>query len=674
MKTHHQNTWQFAKLFLAALVFAVGVVACGGGGGGGGGGTSAGIVSGSQLAIKSVSIEAATPAPVESSGAGTLSARSAFVIAANADFILSVTVENTGGTVSPANTSFVLYRSDDKATLEEIGDVVGTYAVGAVAAESERVITQEISVATLSTDSTKPTRFVVEGQFAGETDVAGEEAVSNDYLGVEVYTDADGGVVNEDELITGNTIVAVIDYDWSATVTVSASAAVVGERITLTAVVTNNADSRAPRASLVFYRSTDTTIADTDDSVVTFSIRPLAAAATVIITATDSPTAGAYYYGACVVGAGDNVSTNDCSTGIAVAVTPKYGALAFEATASDWFGDASVNQPTQALAHSEAIRLCGLDGGTNCRVLATFTAHIAYAGGVKSGDDTKAILAWATRDTLASAVSAATAKCVTDGGASSGDYACAPLGTFSDEYDSSHSNSPATAGTETSGSEEVASDIAFEADPVFDLSVTAFSVNPSSVAGGGSVTFLSTVTNAASSNASSPAADLNYYQSTDSTISTSDTLLGFVDVSALAPGRTSSLSASVTAPSSAGSYYFGACLVEAGTAADVFADNNTSNNCSTSARLTVTSSSGGGGGGGGGGGSNPGDGSCYSGLLLTAGNSCTLSGGGRFEVNSSGTQACFRNTGLNLCAGGSLTGFNGINAIKETGGWRITVL
>ena len=119
-----------------------------------------------NLPSQSVIIEADTTAPVESSGAGALSARSAFVIAANADFILSVTVENTGkGTVSPANTSFVLYRSDDKATLEAIGDVVGTYAVGAVAAESERVITQVITDATLSTDSTKPTRFVVEGQF-----------------------------------------------------------------------------------------------------------------------------------------------------------------------------------------------------------------------------------------------------------------------------------------------------------------------------------------------------------------------------------------------------------------------------------------------------------------------------------------------------------------------------
>ena len=669
MKTHHQNTWQFAKLFLAALVFAFGVVACGGGGGGssssggGGGGNSMNVLpSGYQLAITNVSISAATPAPAAASGAGTLAARSAFVPAADdVDLVVSVTVKNSGGNASPV-TSFELYRSAD-AVLQSSDTGVGTYSVPAVAADGVQVVIATFTTGMLPADPASPTHFIAAGQFGDETLKSSDE-VANDFRGVEVYS-TDGVVISNGSAITGANIVAEFDYDWSASgvAKVDSSSVPVGEQITVTVDVTNKSAFRAPSASLSFYRSSTSAI--TFSSTGGIGVASISALATggvkpVSFSVSAPDTTGNYFYGACIVATDDSDLTNDCSTGVQVTVTPKYGALAFEATASDWFGDASVNQPTQALAHSEAIRLCGLDGGTNCRVLATFTAHIAYAGGIKSGDDTTAILAWATRDTLSSAVSAATAKCVTDGGASSGDYACAPLGTFSDEYDSSHSNSPATAGTEASGSEEVAADVALEPS-VFDLSVSAFSVSPSSVAAGGSVVLRATVTNAASSSASSPATTLRYYRSTSSTISASDTQVATDSVGVLAASATSSEIASVSAPSSAGTYYYGACVA----ATD---DNDTSNDCSTGARLTVTGSS------GGGGGSNPGDGSCYSGLLLTAGNSCTLSGGGRFEVNSSGTQACFRNTGLNLCAGGSLTGFNGINAIKETGGWRITVL
>ena len=472
MKTHHQNTWQFAKLFLAALVFALGMVACGGGGGGGGGGTSAGInpsTGGYQLAIKSVSIEAAAAAPVESSGAGTLSARSAFVIAANADFILSVTVENTGKGTSPANTSFVLYRSDDKATLEAIGDVVGTYAVGAVGGDSERVITQVITDATLSTDSTKPTRFIVEGQFAGETVAADgdDEAVSNDYLGVEVYTNAGGSVVNEDDLITGTEIVAVIDYDWSAT---GATAELVGDQIAVSVVVTNLSEHRADKgATLSFYRSGSSPVTTSDTGVGMVSISRLAAGgkSTESIEIPAPTTEGTYYYGACIVSDDDSTANNNCATDSdAVVLTKKYGVVAFDEIGDEWFGDASVNQSTVADAYSEAIRLCVADGGSSsgCEALVTFTAHAAYAGGVKIGDDTKAILAWATGNTLARAESAALAKCEAEGGATSGAYACAPLGNFSDEYDNSHSNSPAIDGTETSGYREVV--FALEQGPV----------------------------------------------------------------------------------------------------------------------------------------------------------------------------------------------------------------
>ena len=465
MKTHHQNTWQFAKLILAALVFALGMVACGGGGGGSSSVTISPAKKGSQLAIASISVEAA--APVESSGAGTLSARSAFVITADAvNLRLLITVENKGDTKS-APTSIVVRRSDGEATLQTTGAPIRTYSVAAIEPKSEMLISPVITMtATLSADSTKPTRFIVEGQFAGETDAAGVDAVSNDYLGVEVYTDADGSV-NDDDLITGTEIVDIINYDWSATgATASKTSSVAtGERITLTIDVTNTIASRAPKASLSFYRSGDSTITinDTPVDVAPVSILALAAGATSkVSTDVFAPSStGTYYYGACVVSDDDSDSSNDCSTSVEVAVTvaTKYGALAFGEDADGfWYSSTSVDQPTQAAAHSEAIRVCESDSNLytyTCAVLVTFTAHIAYAGGTRT-NGADGVLAWATRNTLPAAETAAVAQCRSAGGKTSGEGACALIDTYIDRAPNSHSNSPAIAGAEAQGYEPLA--------------------------------------------------------------------------------------------------------------------------------------------------------------------------------------------------------------------------
>ena len=717
MKTHHQNTWQFAKLFLAALVFAFGVVACGGGGGGssssggGGGGNSMNVLpSGYQLAITNVSISAATPAPAAASGAGTLAARSAFVPAADdVDLVVSVTVKNSGGNASPV-TSFELYRSVD-AVLESSDKNEELIPVPAVAADGIQVVIATFTTEMLPADPASPTHFIAAGQFGDETLKSSDE-VANDFRGVEVYS-TDGVVISNGSAITGANIVAEFDYDWSASgvAKVDSASVPVGEQITVTVDVTNKSAFRAPSASLSFYRSST--------SAITFSgtggigVASISALATggvkpVSFSVSAPDTTGNYFYGACIVATDDSDLTNDCSTGVQVTVTPKYGVVAFEKTANgeEWFGDTSINQPTVALAYSEAIRLCGLDGGTNCEALVTFTAHVAYAGGVKSDDDTRAILAWATGNTLARAESAALAKCVADGGADSGTYACAPLGNFSDEYDNSHSNSPAVDGTETSGSEEVATDvgdfelsaIAFSINPKvasdgeyltfittignavsatasspwtvlhyyfafggateitgtsdtnenasaydlvdpllpgetkvityvlalgssghrsnyywggcieesnlihdctegvqveinwldMDLSVTAFTISPASVTKEGTITVNATVANASSATVASPAADLDYYVSSDSTISTSDTYLDSDDVSALSAGQTSNISTSLTAPDTAGTYYVGACVIEDETFGATFVDTDTSNNCSAGVQLVVT--------------------------------------------------------------------------------------
>ncbi|MCP4000189.1 MAG: hypothetical protein GY727_04680, partial [Gammaproteobacteria bacterium] len=78
------------------------------------------------------------------------------------------------------------------------------------------------------------------------------------------------------------------------------------------------------------------------------------------------------------------------------------------------------------------------------------------------------------------------------------------------------------------------------------------------------------------------ATTLRYYLSSNSTISSGDTLLDTDAVSALAAGGSSPESVAVNAPSSDGTYYVGACVDS------VTGETSTGNNCSTGVQLTVT--------------------------------------------------------------------------------------
>ncbi len=79
----------------------------------------------------------------------------------------------------------------------------------------------------------------------------------------------------------------------------------------------------------------------------------------------------------------------------------------------------------------------------------------------------------------------------------------------------------------------------------------------------------------------SAATTLRYYQSTDATIDTSDTEVDTDDVAALAASESASMSKELTAPDTAGTYYYGACV-------DAVADeSDTTNNCSSGYEIVV---------------------------------------------------------------------------------------
>ena len=97
----------------------------------------------------------------------------------------------------------------------------------------------------------------------------------------------------------------------------------VGATFTLSATVTNDGDAASAATTLRYYLSTDELIKTSDTQVDTDAVAELAASGTssqsVSLTA---PSAGIYYYGACVDSVtGESDTTNNCSESVPVDVT-----------------------------------------------------------------------------------------------------------------------------------------------------------------------------------------------------------------------------------------------------------------------------------------------------------------------------------------------------------------
>ena len=114
-----------------------------------------------------------------------------------------------------------------------------------------------------------------------------------------------------------------------------------------------------------------------------------------------------------------------------------------------------------------------------------------------------------------------------------------------------------------------------------DLIVESPSINNNTPTPGRLIRLSTTVRNQGDGRA--PSTTLRYYQSTDETIDQSDTEIDTDYVSSLDPSETSDEWDSFSAPSSAGTYYYGAC-VEA-----VTGESDTGNNCSSAVTVTVRS-------------------------------------------------------------------------------------
>ena len=112
-----------------------------------------------------------------------------------------------------------------------------------------------------------------------------------------------------------------------------------------------------------------------------------------------------------------------------------------------------------------------------------------------------------------------------------------------------------------------------------DLVVDMPTVDVSAPAAGARFTLNATVRN--QGNGRSDSTMLRYYQSTDSTITTGDTEVGTDSVFRLDASESGAESISLTAPSTPGTYYYGACV---GPVSD---ESDTTNNCSSAVTVTV---------------------------------------------------------------------------------------
>ena len=116
-------------------------------------------------------------------------------------------------------------------------------------------------------------------------------------------------------------------------------------------------------------------------------------------------------------------------------------------------------------------------------------------------------------------------------------------------------------------------------DDTPDLAVDGPTVSNSSLSAGASFTLSVTVRN--QGRGESGSTTVRYYQSTDAIITSSDTLVGTESIEGLRPSASTDLSISLTAPSTAGTYYYGACV-------DMNSDETgTVNICSSAVAVTV---------------------------------------------------------------------------------------
>ena len=487
---------------------------------------------------------------------------------AGASFTLSATVRNHGSGRS-ASTTLRYYRSTD-ATITTGDTGVGTDSVSGLDAQGSGA--ESISVTASSTPGTY--------YYGACVDSTSDESDTTNNCSAAVTVTVGAAPTPAPDLVVGSP-------------TVDASAPVAGERFTLSAVVRNLGDGRSASTTLRYYQSVDATITTGDTEVGTDAVFGLDAQESgdesISVTAPSTP--GTYYYGACVDSLSDESdTTNNCSTAVAVTVgaapTPAPDLVVGSPTV-----DASAPVAGERFTLSAVVRNLG-DGRSAFTTLryyqsvdATITTGDTEVGtdavfgldAQESGDESISVTAPSTPGTY---------------------YYGACVDSLSDESDTTNNCSTAVAVT-----------VGAAPTPAPDLVVGSPTVDASAPVAGERFTLSAVVRNLGDGR--SAFTTLRYYQSVDATITTGDTEVGTDAVFGLDAQESGDESISVTAPSTPGTYYYGACV-------DSLSDeSDTTNNCSTAVTVTVAAL----------------DllGDCQDGMKLEVGQGCNYQGVGASE-------------------------------------------
>ena len=339
-----------------------------------------------------------------------------------------------------------------------------------------------------------------------------------------------------------------------------------GASFTLSATVRNDSDGAAAATTLRYYRSTDATITSADTEVGTDAVGGLAAGATSAesISLTAPSSAGTYYYGACVDEVTDESdTTNNCSSAVSVIVSaappPTNPDLEVQSpSVNDSSLDTGASFTLSATVRNDGD---GAAAATTLRYYRSTDATITSADTSVGTDAVGGLSAGATSSESTSLTAPSSAGTY---------YYGACVDAVAGESDTTNNCSSAVSVTVSAPPPPT--------NP--DLEVQSPSVNDSSLDTGASFTLSATVRN--DGDGAAAATTLRYYRSTDATITSADTSVGTDAVGGLSAGATSSESTSLTAPSSAGTYYYGAC-VDA-----VAGESDTTNNCSSAVSVTVS--------------------------------------------------------------------------------------
>ena len=557
---------------------------------------------------------AGAPLTVQSGGGADLVVESPGVssstVVPEASFTLSATVRNQGAELS-ASTTLRYYRSSDS-TISTSDTEVGTdFVFGLAAGESG---SESIRLTAPTLDGTYYYGACVEA-VSQESDTG-----NNCSTGAPLTVQSVGGAAPD----------LVVESPG-----VSSSTVIPEESFTLSAAVRNRGAERSASTTLRYYRSADSTISTSDTEVGTDFVSRLSAGESgmesIRLPAPGSP--GTYHYGACVDAVSEESDTgNNCSVGVPLVVESGGGAAPDLVVESPQVSSSTV-VPEESFTLSATVRNQGAEqsASTALRYYRSSDSTISTSDlevGTDSVPELPGGVGWAESIRLTAPSSPGTY------------YYGACVESVSEESDT---------GNNCSAGVSVTVESAGGAPP--DLVAESPEVSRAMVVPDGFFTMSVTVRNRGAGPAAS--ATLRYYRSSDSTISTSDTEVATTSLAGLTAGGRVTVSTLLRAPSSDGTYYYGAC-VDA-----VSRESDTGNNCSAGAPLEVGSTG-------------P---ACTVGQLLSPGEFCTVVIPGfsltdnRFRVTSDG-RGCYEI----LCVDGSLS-LNGFVATKQSDGrWRIDAL